>query len=230
MKLRYYLRGIGLGIIVAAAICMCASLRNKGTEMTDAEIKARAEELGMIDSRTTLINASGSEDVSVIASPDEGEYATVSPEDIAIPVAEEVTLEPTDDESAPDAAETTEGADAAEPAEGSDEATEKEAAAKDEANASTDADNAKQESSADEVKEEKSEVKGEIVAIVVDKGNGSDTVARRLADAGLVANASEYDKYLMENGYDRRIAVGTHKIPKGSSNEEIAKLLTSKQD
>ena len=65
--------------------------------------------------------------------------------------------------------------------------------------------------------------------ITVDRGNGSDTVARKLAAAGLISNASEYDKWLMQNGYDRIISAGAHKIPKGASEEEIAKIICNRK-
>ena len=46
MKLKYYLRGLGIGIVVTAIIM---SITNKPEEMTDAEIKMRALELGMVE-------------------------------------------------------------------------------------------------------------------------------------------------------------------------------------
>ena len=46
MKLKYYLRGLGIGIVVTAIIM---SITNKSEEMTDAEIKMRALELGMVE-------------------------------------------------------------------------------------------------------------------------------------------------------------------------------------
>lgn len=48
MKLRYYLRGLGIGIIVTALL-MGFVTREK-LPLTDAEIKARARELGMVES------------------------------------------------------------------------------------------------------------------------------------------------------------------------------------
>lgn len=54
MKLRYYLRGLGIGIFVTALIMTIASSR-KGT-MTDEEIIQRAMELGMESSSKTLIS------------------------------------------------------------------------------------------------------------------------------------------------------------------------------
>lgn len=47
MKLKYYLRGLGIGMVVTAVIMMVA-LGNK-QPMTDDEVIARAKELGMIE-------------------------------------------------------------------------------------------------------------------------------------------------------------------------------------
>ncbi len=63
------------------------------------------------------------------------------------------------------------------------------------------------------------------ITIEVKKGEGSDTVSKKLEEAGLVPNAKEFDKYLMANGYDKKITAGTHQIPAGADKEEIAKSL-----
>lgn len=47
MNLKYYLRGLGLGIMVTALILAIAG--NRKNSMTDAQIKERAKELGMIE-------------------------------------------------------------------------------------------------------------------------------------------------------------------------------------
>ncbi len=62
--------------------------------------------------------------------------------------------------------------------------------------------------------------------LTVQRGYSSWTVAKILAEAGIVADAKTYDAYLCSNGYDKRISVGTFIIPEGSSDEEIAKIIT----
>ena len=47
MKLRYYLRGLGVGILVTAVIMTVAL--SKKQPMTDDEVIKRAKELGMIE-------------------------------------------------------------------------------------------------------------------------------------------------------------------------------------
>ena len=49
MELKYYLRGLGLGIVVTAIIMGIVS--SGSSAMTDEEIIARAKQLGMIEGR-----------------------------------------------------------------------------------------------------------------------------------------------------------------------------------
>lgn len=58
MELKYYLRGLGLGIVVTAIIMGIASSRGKA--MTDDEIIARAKQLGMTENR--VLTEAASED------------------------------------------------------------------------------------------------------------------------------------------------------------------------
>ena len=83
MKLRMYLRGLGLGMIVAALVLSFGLKDNKKT-LTDSEIKARARELGMVEETGTLAEAVSEKDKSkTVDEPEE--------------VQEEVANEPTVD-------------------------------------------------------------------------------------------------------------------------------------
>lgn len=70
---------------------------------------------------------------------------------------------------------------------------------------------------------------GDVVEIMVVGGDSSVSVARRLYEAGLVESAVEFDKYLCENGYDRRICTGKHEMPCNADFKELAEILCSKQ-
>ena len=48
MKLKYYLRGLGIGILVTTVILSLAGVGRKN--MTDEEVVKRAKELGMVES------------------------------------------------------------------------------------------------------------------------------------------------------------------------------------
>ena len=66
----------------------------------------------------------------------------------------------------------------------------------------------------------------EIKTITVNSGDGSHTVARKLADAGVVTSAETFDAYMCEHGYDKRLRTGTFSIPADASDEQIARIVT----
>ena len=189
MKLKYYLRGLGIGIVVTALI-MGLSTGNT-VPMTDAEIKAKAAMLGMVESDSLRLSDRGTAAASPeAANSPEGTEPSETPEATASPEAEvtatpEVTTTPTTTTS-PEATATPT------------------ATTTPEATASPKA----------------------TVTIVVQKGDGSDTVSRRLAEAGVIEDASDFDRYLIEKGYSRKISIGTYEIETGLPEEEVAKIIT----
>lgn len=89
MKLRYYLRGLGIGIFVTALVMTIAS-SNKGA-MTDEEIIRRATELGMVTSSKTLISQAQEEDATESEEP-----AMVTEAPTMVPVEETAVPEATE--------------------------------------------------------------------------------------------------------------------------------------
>lgn len=70
-----------------------------------------------------------------------------------------------------------------------------------------------------------SEQQRESVTIEIVSGDSSFTVCKKLAQAGLIESANEYDSYLCQNGYDKRIRAGSFEIPAGAGEEEIAGII-----
>ena len=68
------------------------------------------------------------------------------------------------------------------------------------------------------------------VTITVKRGMGSETVAKMLEEAGLIEDRNAYDLWLEQNGYARKIRVGTHTLKKGMTDEEIAIILTTEKE
>lgn len=62
MKFKYFLRGLGIGILFASIIFLAAYQGNSSNKMTDAEIIERAKELGMIEKEGPLKGLLDSED------------------------------------------------------------------------------------------------------------------------------------------------------------------------
>lgn len=209
MKLKFYLRGIGIGIIVTVAICICAG-NGKKEKMTDAQIRARAIELGMVDEGSVIADTLSADSDTGIVKPEiepieEADTNTDTDTETEASALEEITTTNDDDidiESSEDLDQSKE------------ELTEQTEA--------SDKPDAKEE----KLKEPVDISSKEMVTITVEKGNGSDTVARKLKEAGLVDDAVAYDKWLIENGYDRRISAGSHSIPVGASKEEIARIIS----
>lgn len=200
-KNKYYMRGVGVGILVCALILIISRM-NTGAVISDEEVISRARELGMIESgEQSLTEATSVSDVtespqepSVSASPE----TTPEPDIAASP---EETGEPYEDpspEPSPDASE--------EPSpEASPEPSPEETPSDEDDPLLTDL---------------------VYVTLTIYGGNSSDTVARRAEELGLVTNAKEFDEYLVSNGYANRIRVGSFQIPLGASYEYIAKAIT----
>ena len=54
MKLRYYMRGLGIGLLVSVLVLVLSG--NTGKRMTDEEIKKRAAELGMVEDTKEVLS------------------------------------------------------------------------------------------------------------------------------------------------------------------------------
>ena len=208
MKMRYYLRGLGLGILVTAIFFLVGD--SSGKTMSDEQIKARAKELGMIES--TVLAEIPKEEIAESAEEESSIESVMENETEAV----EASAEETETEEESSEEETTE--------EISSEAEEESVEESKTEDKNTEETSAPEESST--VEEQTSTTANtESVSIVVHSGEGSDDVSRRLADMGLVADAHEYDRYLMTNGYDKKIRTGEHIIPAGATWEEMAKIL-----
>ncbi|MBQ9631862.1 MAG: endolytic transglycosylase MltG [Lachnospiraceae bacterium] len=70
---------------------------------------------------------------------------------------------------------------------------------------------------------------GEVVEFSIETGQNSSVVGDNLYRAGLVDDATSFDRYLEQNNYDNILQNGTFSIQKGSTYEEIAKILTRQQ-
>ena len=256
MKLRYYMRGLGIGIFVTA-ILMALTIHGKTERLTDEQIIERAEALGMemkysSDVLADTVSENTAEDTKPAELPNQVKEETSLANRLA---AEEKTDNPlldrevgdTDTAEAgttdnlqqdiyhedPDAAERTEtkkdgSADA-------DSAEESVADKQDESSADdTEQTTAAGSSAADT---EQTTAAGSSAAdtqaagskqITVSSGDGSDTVAKKLYEVGLVSDAAAYDRYLCQNGYDKKICTGVKTIPAGATEAEIAQILTTR--
>lgn len=179
MKLKYYLRGLGIGILVTAVIMGVTQGSRKET-LSDREIRERAAALGMVEPGNSLADLEAAETPA----------ATEIPEAIETPAATET----------PEAAET--------PA-----ATEAPAATE------------TPEVTARPTQRPAEEEEGSSYTFEIQAGDSSYQVAYRLQQAGLVADARDFDNYLCSKGYDRKLKTGSYEIPETATEEEISEIL-----
>ena len=232
MEKKYYFRGLGLGIIVTAVIMGIALSGGKKEKMTDAEIIARAKELGMIED-STLLEASGEENA------EDGQEGNEAPpvqkedavkKDIAVAKEKEEAEKKEETEKKPEPVPDTET-----PVVGTPESLqekENKAAETEETGRKTSADTNEMTKPDEDVPKQDTGTKqasGGTKTVTISSGDGSYTVAKKLADAGVVSSADAYDDYLCANGYDKRLRTGTFTIPAHASNEQIARIVTGQE-
>lgn len=213
MKLKYYLRGLGIGIAVTALVL---TLAGGGKEsLTDEEIIARAKELGMVESVTLSQLADGktseevSEDISEMSSEEDSENAISEGEDASLVTSEEAEV------SEEIGSENTEGASDTETSEETDS---EENTSESDSEVTTEANSESQ----------TSEIIDEYVIVEVGAGDGSDTVSRKLEALGMVEDAMMYDDFLCANGYDKILQTGKHEIPRTADWDMIAEILAGR--
>lgn len=228
-----YLRGLGLGMIVTALV-LSFGVKSENKTMTDAEVRARAKELGMVEESEKLKDAvskeavNGEEAAAVVTdSANENEPA----EEVTEP--NEVKADGTDKSEEPVEDKKPEATkdDAGKPEEVIEEPI-KESSQEEKVEDDKDAaeiDNKKEEikeAARDEKKSEDDKSK-KPYSLKIERGYSSDRVAGILEDAGVIDNAAAFDRYLCSNGYDKRISVGSYQIPKGADYSTVAKLITN---
>ncbi len=195
MKLKYYLRGLGIGIICTAIIMGIALSGNKKETMTDTEIIERARLLGMV-------------------MPEEAEQPSE---------AEGGQKQPEDKKSKPEEPENGKSQDLTKEETSDGSKTDNKAADGNRADSDMDegkaGDNAGEKKSENQAGSSKGTVKFEIKA-----GEYSDTISRKLFQAGLVSDAEAFNKYLTQKGADQNLKVGVYEIPAGATQDEIIEI------
>ena len=224
MKLRYYLRGLGIGIVITALLMGLTKGGAKET-LSDDEIIARAEALGMVQSSVLSSDLNHEE---------QGEDG--------VTVSYNTALDEPDIAALPDGAGTDQTGDAAGVVDT--EATDKTADAADTVDSEKVADSAgDSEKVADATGDSEGSTKASdtdvadnstkatdttgvtTITVTINSGDGSDTVARRLAELGVITDAGDFDRYLCQNGYDKKLATGNHEINASAGYQEIAEIL-----
>ncbi len=207
MKFKYMIRGLGLGVIITAAV-MGAYTRNA---VADARV-AVLREYGFGEEKR-LVGETETSDESL----SEDASAAVSTEQINMRDEEKES----EINSVLDAAREAEQSDRTEPGIEAGESSGGDAAETESSGV-----NASEPSSVAVTPSDEGVAEGGVVEIVISSGDDSGTVSRKLYNAGLIENASEYDAFLMQHGYDKRLTTGTKTIGVTDSWQEIADKIT----
>ncbi len=221
IKLRYYLRGLGIGVLVTAFIL---GVTNKdGTTMTDAQIRERAYELGMVDSGSLVLSelrneqaVSESEQVAGVDGENEQETETV-PEESTEDWQQQTTDVLTEESQVEEMSDVQESAEA------------EQSLSTEEMQDIEEMQDTEETANAEEVQSKPASeayVKDGIAYFEIVYGEGSHSVSRVMAELGLVADAKAFDNYLCYNGYSKVIHTGSYAIVLGTSEEELAKIIT----
>ena len=205
-------------MVVTALILTVVNIKNNRGEMTDAQIRERAAQLGMVDANSySLTDAAESSQTKTEEKTDDVKTEEKTEEKTEVKSEEktETEEEKKDTESEDVKPEETE--------EAKSEETEE---VKPEENEETQPEETKpeepQETEPEDNKQQPSE--GE-ATITIQNGSSSETACMLLKNAGLIESADDLNRYMIQHGYDRTIHPGTFTLPYGLSFEEICKKI-----
>lgn len=215
MKRKYYMRGLGIGVIITAIVFTVAAPK-KEVKMSDDEVIARAQELGYTKEKQSVTP----DDIDKIKEKEQitGD-ATVTDEPEATPEGTPgPTMSPVPTPAPPDKPEEPDKPDA--PATPT-------AAAKATSTPKPTATTAAKPTATQ--KPALTPTKTPVVTsdtIKVEKGMTATKVAGLLVDIGAVSEPTDFVAYLRRNNLTDFINIGTFTIPEGATYEEIARILT----
>ncbi|WMJ88416.1 endolytic transglycosylase MltG [Anaerocolumna sp. MB42-C2] len=200
MKLKYYLRGMGVGILFATVILATSYHVSSKTQLSDDEIIKRAENLGMVKQSDTDLDDIIKPSVTPAAEPAKDPSAIPTVQPTATPTAEP-TVKPTDTKEV-------------KPAKSPDSVP-----ADEPETTNTD-------TSAATPEVNKTDQKG--ITFRITSGMTSEDVSNLLKNKGIIEDSKAFNQYLKINKYTTDINIGEYQIEKYSSYEDIADAIITK--
>lgn len=221
MNLKYYLRGLGLGIVMTAVI-MGITAPDKERNLTDEEIVEKAKTLGMIEDaeleeylekarteteervRNEIAATNAAMEMERLAKEEnagaDGESAVQDPETEAQQRPEDEADEEATQEGIMESRQTAEKEPDALP------------------------------DNRDEEREtEKEEELPELVSFIVKRGETPYSIGQRLEEEGLLPKDANFDRFLVDNGYDTKVVAAEYEIPEDADMETIALIITKQR-
>ena len=201
MKLKYYLRGLAVGILVTTII-LAISFSQTEKELSDQEVINRAKQLGMVMADSGKIEDYREDTQTETGQSEQGE------------TEENVT------------GDTQNGAEDNEGVTGDNGTVTGDNGTVTGDNGTVTGDN--EGGTADNgtgTEDAGSDTEGKMVTFVISKGQFGRQISESLKKEGLVDDAEAFMKYLGETGKSEEILPGTYEIQMGSTYEEIVKIL-----
>ena len=192
MKFKYYLRGCGLGILVASIVLM-VSFHSQNKTMDDTAVMERASELGMIMPETEIVSTEADSQL-----PESGTQSTDT----------DFSSNKNQKQNTKDSQNKTDGS------------SQKEE--KDTQMASDDKTGSGNNKDTESKKKEDKKEESEEITVEIKKGEVCRQLAEELEQIGLVEDAETFRKYMQQIWYDDRIKVGTYTLKRGMTEKEIA--------
>ncbi len=197
MKFKYFLRGLGVGIIFASVICIVAFQSADSRQLSDKEVIERAKELGMVEKEDSVKDMFVQKESETEVQSSEKKLST-----------QEQKKEPSTEKKTTEEKVT-------------EDSTEKKTIEKNTTEEKTTEATTEKKTTEERTTETTTEKKT-TVTITIKGGMSSYPVCQMLQELCLIKDATDFDDYLIKNGYANRISVGTHTLRIGMSYEEIA--------
>lgn len=220
VRIKYYLRGIGFGIIFAVIVMSVALGKNNKQQISDAEIIQRAKQLGMIDAETVSEETETQEVDSEINQTIDKEESKASKQD----TTKLNDTKKTDKEQVGTVeAKTNTSSDVVEQKSEQNEQNKNDEVENDTSSVGINRTEDDQEESSQNENEDTG-----YVTITVKRGQVCREIAEELQRLGAVDDAEAFRVYMGRSGAASSIRCGTFQIKKGASYKEIADCLVKR--
>ena len=236
MKLKYYLRGLGVGIICTAILMGIALSGNKKEKLTDTEIIERARLLGMVMAEEA--QDEGSQDAEGQSASAKGQEAGSKGADGQAKDANSQGADGQEKDAGSEGSDS-QGADGQEKGAGSKESDSQGTGsqAKDTSSEGSDSQGAdsQEKDTGSKGQEGGSQSQGAsgnqnaankgMVEFEISERDHSEDVSRKLFEAGLIKDASSFNQYMTSEGMDEHLQTGKYQIPAGATEDEILEMI-----
>lgn len=253
MKLKSYLRGLGLGMIVTTIILVIA-FSSRRHNMTDEEIMAKARELGMVETSafgngdkkddntgnqesTNATTAKNEGSISIEVTPDSSENkgetsgeGQISTENTTLNSQEETTAKEPETTKKPETTTKATEAETPKKPEATTKATEAPTKATEAPTKATEPETTKKPEATTEAtqptKPAVTEAANKTVTLIFEDIRSADMASNILYDAGIIQDVDSFNDYLTEKGWATKVGEGEFEFRKGMTFDEIARIIT----